>query len=435
MAWAGGVWNTGGTSTDSIGMGMQTYYDKQFLSTLKDELYMWQFGQKRPIPANGGKIIRFFRYQDIANVTAKLTEGTNPDATTITGTEVNRTLEEWGAFSQHSSLISRTHIDAGLTQVSKLWGAQAGRSIDLRTMKEVVTNGCHTMRSDCAANVTYPNNPPGVLGPFTIGDTTQTTLVAKANYAALTDNVFIGGHMTFTSGLNYGQSRYISDNASAAALSSISVVLPWENTPVSGDTFIISHPGISTTTLGADALDATDVITHKAMTKLWEALKVQKTVAYSGGYNVLILGPTTHAGFLSDGTFIPIQQYAGGGALLSGEIGRYMGFRIVTTTQPFRCVLPTTATTGGPGQTSSVWQTSGANYSVSGTGHYSLAFGQEAFGVTNLPGFSSPKIIIKTPGPNDTSNPLNRFSTVGWEMPFVPCALNALWCVGLVSGS
>jgi len=431
MAWAGGVWDsTSGTST-SINMGMQVYYDKKFLSRVKDNLYMWQFGQKRPIPESGGKQIRFFRYHDLAAVTTPLTEGTNPVPTPIDGHEVNRTLEEWGGFSQHSSLVSRTHIDKGLSQVSQLWGSQAGRTIDLRIMKEVVTNGCHTMRVDCA---TGDATGPG-MWTDDVGNTTQTTTVIKANMAAITNDILIGGHITFTSGKNYGQSRYISDNASAAALSSITVTLPFESAPTSGDTFVISHPGISNTTMVTDAMDTTDVITHKAMTKLWERMKTVKAEPYEGGYYILLLGPTTHAGFMSDATWIPIQQYATGGGLINGEIGRYMGFRIVTTTQPFRCTLPTTATTGGPGQTDTNYYTAGANYSATGTGHYSLAFGREAFGVTAFPGWTQPKIIVKNPGPNDTSNPLNRFSTVGWELPFVPAALNALWCVALVSGA
>lgn len=431
MAWAGGVWDgTYGISTDSIGMGMQVFYDKKFLSTLKDELYMWQFAQKRPIPANGGKQIRFFRYFDIANVTAKLTEGTNPVPTAVTGHEINRTLEEWGAFSQVASLVSRTHIDSGLSTLSALWGTQAGRSIDLRTLKEVITNGSYAIRSDNA--VSGAGMAPGCWAG-TVGSTACTTILIYSADTTATNDFWIGGQITFTSGKNYGQSRYISDNV-ATTTNSLSVVLPFENIPAAGDTFIISHPGKSGATYVTDVLDATDIITYKTLVKTWEALKTQKTQPYAGGYYILMLGPTTHAGFLSDGTWIPVQQYAGGGGLLNGEIGRFMNFRIVTTTQPFRCVLPTTATTGGPGQTDTTYQTAGVNYSATGAGHYSPAFGQEAFGVTNLPGFSSPKIIVKTPGPNDTSNPLNRFSTVGWEMPFVPCALNALWCVSIVSG-
>ncbi len=436
MAWAGGVWDTTyGTSTGSINVGQQTYYDKKFLKRVSENLFMWQFGQKRPIPQGEGKTILFSRYHEISSVTTPLTEGTNPDATAITGAEVNRTLEEWGGFSQHSSLVSRTNLDRGLAQVAGLWGDQAGRSVDLRTAKEVVANGCHTIRAD---NANTGGLASGVKGPITVGSTTScTTTVTYSDTAALTDDLMIGGLLTFTSGKNYGQSRYISDNASAAAESSVTVTLPFENAAAAGDTFYVSHPGWSNaTTMAADAMDTTDVITHKTLTKAWERLKTEKAAPYSGGFYTLILGPTTHAGFMSDGTWIGLQQYMGGDSkLYNGEIGKYMGFRVVTTTQPFRCTLATTATTGGPGQTDTNYYTAGANYSATGTGHYSLAFGREAFGVTMFPGWNKPKIIVKNPGPSDTSNPLNRFSTVGWELPFVPCALNALWCVAIVSGA
>ncbi len=436
MAWAGGVWNaTYGVSTDGIGMGMQIYYDKKFLSRVSENLFMEQFAQKRPIPQGGGKQIRFFRYHDIPTLTSTLTEGTNPDPTTVTGHELTRTLEEWGGFSQHSSLISRTHIDRGLSNLSELWGDNAGRTRELRILKEVVTNGCHTIRAD---NANTGGIASGVKGGLQVGATsTSTTTVIYSATAALTNDLMIGGHITFTSGKNYGQSRYISDNASAAAESTITVTLPFENAPAAGDTFIVSSPAWSNaTTMAADAMDTSDVITHKTMTKLWERLKSTKAAPFSGGYYTFIIGPTVHAGFLSDGTWIGLQQYTPGQSskLYNGEIGKYMGFRIVTTTMPFRCTLPTTVTTGGPGQTNTTWSTSGANYSETGTGHYSLGFGQEAFGVTMLQGLG-PKIIVKNPGPNDTSNPLNRFSTVGWELPMVPVALNALWCVAVVSGA
>ena len=36
-------------------------------------------------------------------------------------------------------------------------------------------------------------------------------------------------------------------------------------------------------------------------------------------------------------------------------------------------------------------------------------------------------MIIKTSGKNDTSNPLNRYGTAGWMLPYVCKALNPLF--------
>lgn len=436
MAWAGGVWNaTYGTSTDGISMGMQIYYDRKFLKCVEEQLYMDQFAQFRKIPKGSGKQIRFMRYHEIPNVTAKLTEGTNPDPTLISGMEVNRTLEEWGAFSQHSSLVSNTHIDRGLSQVAELWGNQAGASIDLRIMKEVVTNGAYPIRVDGnKSDWTFTES----------GTTASTTTVIYCDTITgkdmtdldQTNDFWIGATLICTSGANKDQARYVSD--SDGTTKQVTVTLPFENTP-DGDTFTISHVGVKDTSSApvADAMDTTDILTHKGFQKAWERLKLNKAKGYKNGYYPMVIGPGVHANFMSDTTWVGLQQYhaSGPSGLFKGEANTYMGFKIVTTTQPFRCTLPTTATTGGPGQTDTTWQTAGVNYSETGTAHYNLAIGQQAFGVTKFPDQRSPKIIVKNPGPTDTSNPLNRFSTIGWELPFVPAALNARWCVALVTGA
>lgn len=447
MSWAGGVWSSSyGTSTDGISFGMQVYYDKKFLSRVKDNLFMWDFGQKRPLPQGSGKQIRFFRYHDPAITTTPLTEGTNPDPTLITGHEVNRTLEEFGAFSQHSSLVSRTHIDRGLSKVSEIWGDHAGRTIDLRVMKEVIANSAHQMKAD-VADGSY-NQAPGIWAGTVSGTTSTSTLiyVGDGGFQATTANLsqtndfWINGQITFTSGANYGESRVITDSDGTAK--SLTVTLPFENAPAVGDTFIISHPGTKASTGDpvADTLASTDILTFKTFQKLWEEMKVRKAQPFSGGFYYFVMGPTVHANFMSDSTWVGMSQYQPSEVknLKNGEVGKFMGFKVITTTQPFRAPLPVTTgtTTTGIGQkaSSTYYYDAGYNYSATGTGHWSVCLGQEAYGVTHLPGYSSPKIIVKNPGPSDTSNPLNRFSTVGWELPFITAGLNGLWAVSVVSG-
>jgi N4-gp56 family major capsid protein len=183
-------------------------------------------------------------------------------------------------------------------------------------------------------------------------------------------------------------------------------------------------------------LDTADILTHTIFARTREDLQTHRAPEWGGGYYVFLMGPTTNAGFMTDtdGGWMGLAQYRGQ-AMFRGEIGRYMGFRVVQTSQPFRCVLPTTAITGGPGATSSTdYSLTGSNYAENGAGHYSLAFGQQAYGVTKLPGYKKPKIIVHPPGSAGSADPLNRQGTIGWYIPFVPCALNALWCISVVSG-
>lgn len=442
MAWAGGVWNTtGGTSTGNISMGASLiYYDRRLLRRAAKRLFMWQLGQKRPLPEGNGRQIQFYRYHDIAEVTSVLTEGTNPEPTAITGHEVNATLETFGGFSQQSELLEMTHVDK-LNGLVDLWGDQAGRSIDLRVMKEVVTNGAMQLRADNAAG--QAGYGSGQWKGISTGTASTTTVIycADGSFGSTSTNLdqtndfWIGGAITFTSGKNYGQTRYISD--SDGTTKQVTVTLPFENAPANTDTFIISHPGKSAAAPVADAMDTTDPLTHKTFTKTWERLMTYEAAPLEDDFFVIVVGPTAHAGFMSDATWIGLQQYTPGQAskLYNGEIGRYMGFRVITTTRPFRAPLPTTATTGGPGQSSTTHVTSGSNYSATGSGHYSLAMGREAFGVSHFPGWNKPKIYVKRPGAQSTDNPLEMYSTIGWKIPFVPMALNSLWCFAIVSGA
>jgi N4-gp56 family major capsid protein len=167
-----------------------------------------------------------------------------------------------------------------------------------------------------------------------------------------------------------------------------------------------------------------------------EDLQTQEAPSYSGGYYVMLLGPTTNRGFMTDtaGGWMGLAQYRGE-SMFKAEIGKYMGMRVVQTSKPFRCPLPTTATAGGPGATSTTdYSLVGSNYAANGAGHYSLAFGQNAFAVTMLPGYKKPKIIAHPPGSAGSADPLSLSGTIGYYFPFTPCALNALWCVSVVSG-
>lgn len=64
-----------------------------------------------------------------------------------------------------------------------------------------------------------------------------------------------------------------------------------------------------------------------------------------------------------------------------------------------------------------------------------LVFGKNAYGTVSLEGQGGPRIIVKNPGPNDTSNPLNIYSTVGWKAFFVAKTLNASWIVRIYSAA
>lgn len=65
----------------------------------------------------------------------------------------------------------------------------------------------------------------------------------------------------------------------------------------------------------------------------------------------------------------------------------------------------------------------------------SFFFGRDAYGTVNLEGDQGPRIYVKNPGPQDTSNPLDMFSTVGWKIHYATKVLNSDWVVEFESAS
>lgn len=442
MAWVDGLDSSAG-KTSTLTAGQQTYYDKIFLDNAAYRLHMMQFGIKKTIPESSGKTIQFTRYNEIAARTTKLTEGTNPAGTLIGDHKITRTLEEWGDWTQNTSLNTRVYLDPHLAGLSKLWGNQAGRTIDKRIMAEVVTLGSHSISADTDAAACGAGMRPGQWACSECGSTASTTTILYCETAVNdgdlvfddTNDWFIGGLLTGTSGKNMGASRFVYDSISATK--SMYVYPNWEAAPAANDTFIFSHPGLVTSTAETiHALDAADTLTHKVFALTLEDLQTYEAPPYDGDYYIFLIGPTTNRGFMTDtdGGWMGLAQYRGQ-QLYRGEIGKYMGFRVVQTSKPFRCALPVHAITGGPGATSaSDYSLTGTNYAVNGAGHYSLAFGRGAYAVTLLPGSKKPKIIVHAAGAAGSADPLNMQSSIGWYMPFTPCALNATWCVSVVSG-
>jgi hypothetical protein len=47
----------------------------------------------------------------------------------------------------------------------------------------------------------------------------------------------------------------------------------------------------------------------------------------------------------------------------------------------------------------------------------------------------SKSLILKSPGPNDTYNALNLFSTIGWKALFTAQVINSNWIIHCYSGA
>lgn len=138
--------NTQTTQTGTLSDEMKTYYSDYLIDNAVPKLVHDQFGQKHPIPQNGGKTIEFRKYSPLPKLTTALTEGVTPDGQSLTVTTVEATVGQYGGYVTISDMLQLTAIDNNMVQATKLLGNQAGASLDTIT-REVLNGGTNVLYS------------------------------------------------------------------------------------------------------------------------------------------------------------------------------------------------------------------------------------------------------------------------------------------------
>lgn len=136
--------NTSGTN--DLSPEMKTYYSDYLIDNAVPKLVHDQFGQKHPIPKNGGKTIEFRKYSPLPKLTTALTEGVTPDGQSLNVTTVEATVGQYGGYVTISDMLELTAIDNNMVQATKLLGNQAGASLDTIT-REVLNGGTNVLYS------------------------------------------------------------------------------------------------------------------------------------------------------------------------------------------------------------------------------------------------------------------------------------------------
>lgn len=136
--------NTQTTATGTLSDEMKVYYSDYLIDNAVPKLVHDQFGQKHPIPKNGGKTIEFRKYSPLPKLLTPLTEGVTPDGQSLTVTTVEATIDQYGGYVTISDMLQLTAIDNNMVQATKLLGNQAGASLDTIT-REVLNGGTNVV--------------------------------------------------------------------------------------------------------------------------------------------------------------------------------------------------------------------------------------------------------------------------------------------------
>jgi len=175
---------------------------------------------------------------------------------------------------------------------------------------------------------------------------------------------------------------------------------------------------VSTST-AVSTIHTSDTLTGLEIRRVVRDLKNNRARKFDGGLFRGIIGPSTAMDLMGNSEWLDAHRYTTSDAIERGVVGKLHGVEFVETNNQHYVL------TGG-------FSTSASNVA---NVYSNFFFGQNAYGVINLGSITAPKIYVKNPGPNSTSNPLDQFSTVGWKMPFAVKTLNSTWLINLKTGA
>ncbi len=125
-------------SESGLSAEMKTFYDKTLIELAGPSLVFDQFGQKRPIPQNGGKTIEFRKFSSLPKALTPITEGVTPTGSKLTVVPVTTTVDQYGDYVELTDMIELTSVDPIVVEATKQLADQAGRTIDTVVRNQIL---------------------------------------------------------------------------------------------------------------------------------------------------------------------------------------------------------------------------------------------------------------------------------------------------------
>ena len=139
--------DTTATTGNDLSVENKTYYDMRLIDEAGPNLVHQQFGQKRPIPKNGGKTIEFRKFSKLAKATTPLQEGVTPAGKKLDATAITATVAQYGDYIVQSDVLELTAIDNTILEATKILGQQAGLTLDT-IVRDIICAGTNVSYAD-----------------------------------------------------------------------------------------------------------------------------------------------------------------------------------------------------------------------------------------------------------------------------------------------
>jgi len=392
-------------STASTAKFNLDYYDRKLLEVAKTKWVHQQFGQKRTIPKNEGKTVKFRRYELFTPdaVTQKLTEGVKPAGQTLSQTEVNATVDQYGAYVEISDLLDLTAADPVIRDSVELLGEQLGTVVDWVTRD--------AMRAGASAHYAASR-----LNMKTITGSDKMT-IAEIRKAVKT--------------LKKSKARPFGDG-NFVCIVDPDVSYDIQNDQLWKDIAVHADP---------------ERAYRGEIGRLFGIVFVETTEGYVSEQSVLnavSAATTASTAFVlkNDPTDAEVAYLSKGGNKIKIGSTEYTlastgSYTAATQTVTLSAAATLTADAVVYSEDAGACAAADATVPYKGTDvHHTMLFGSDAYGVIDIAGSGAIKSIIKPLGSAGTADPLDQISTVGAKvLAYTAKVLNNLWILDVQSAA
>ncbi|MBQ1520749.1 MAG: N4-gp56 family major capsid protein [Clostridia bacterium] len=376
-----------------------TYYDRQLLESAKTRFVHAEFGQKRPVPRNSGSHVNFRRWNlfDPNAAVNGLTEGETPTGQSLSQSNVEATVKQYGAYVEVSDLLDLTAYDSVINDSAELLGEQIG------TVVEWVTRDAM-----CATtNVQYAGGAAGRIeltadDKLTVEEIRKAVRTLKRNKARPFCEDGRQPHFVCICSPEATFDLQNDENwKNVSAYSNAEAIYSGEIGRLYGVVFVECSEA---KVYEQSVLNAVKSATSSTTTFVLKNAPTEAEAAYlSKGGNKIMIGSDVYT-LASTGSFNAANNTVklSAAASLSADD--------TVWSEDAGAVDPTT-TKALPV-------------------HATLVFGKDAYGVVDVDGKGAVQLIVKPHGSSGTADPLDQRATVGAKVTaYAAVLLNDLWLV------
>ena len=358
------VFTDGTNFTGAVGK----YYDKKMIEQLIPKCVLYDAADKHPIPLNQGPTIHFYKIKEFATAMYKIAEGSPNSAEELSAKSVEATLIQRFSYFQISDVVDMTAINPVVNSAIDPISTRAAKSVD----KEILWRLTGASAGKSIEGIDL----------YAAGDVCA-TLVHLCD--VLDGNQ--GGLSTL----------YISCDGRQVATTFQKLI-----SYLSAQAFANYQTDIANMGICARAIRA-------VVSQLWTNNAQPKDGSLFDG----IAHPAIAARIMADEDFIRWNQFANADKGEKGILGDFAGVKwqvspsmpLVASNSRYLCAWAGTAS------------------SIVFSAYLTLIYGTGCFAVSELTGKGGVKIIVKSPGPNDTSNPGDLYSTLAAKVTMAAAVL------------